>query len=352
MDTLAAMSNYIPVDFAPAEREQVRATIGLSGASGGGKSYTGLALLSGLIAPIPDPTMERKIAVIDTDGGKSRIYAKGRPFFFSVADLRDFSPEAFIKQIKRAEEMGFECLMVDNICDEWEWILAEVDQMKKRTKDAREIWAEMTPRHNAFIRCLTKTNMHVVATVLSKPAYEMVDDERRPGKKKMQRVGLQPIQREGVERLFDIFGDMTDGVMNVTKTRCSPLFRQMVTTPGAELAQTIKDWLVDGVNQEGFERAVLALTGATGAFRDAQEKTVTDMLLELAPAAALAKDEFDSTKARIYRAFQAASLDRATGDKLFAAFKAEVTAIVVKQKAGVDAKIRPEGAPPPAVAAA
>lgn len=335
------MSNdFSAIDFAPAEREQSRATIGLSGASGGGKTYTALALLSGLLGPKPEPWMTSKIAVIDTDGGSSRKYAKGRPFYFSVADLRVFSPEAFTAQILRAEEMGFECLLVDNICDEWEWVLGEIDNLKKRM-DTRAAWGVMTPRHNAFIRTLTKTKMHLVASVLSKQAYAEVDDERRAGKKKMQKIGLQPIQREGIERLFDIFGDMSDGVLTITKTRCSPLFQQTYVTPGHSLAQTIKDWLVDGVDQEGFERAVMALGGSSGPLREEQERDVTKMLLDLAVPSSLSRDDFDATKARVIRAFYASKLDRETAERLMAVFRAEVQRLVVNQKSGAGA-VRPD----------
>lgn len=341
--------SFSAVDFAPAEREQSRATIGLSGASGGGKTFTALALLSGLLGPKPTPSMTSKIAVIDTDGGASRKYAKGRPFYFSVADLRNFSPEAFMAQIRRAEEMGFECLLVDNICDEWEWVLGEIDNLKKKM-DTRSAWGVMTPRHNAFIRCLTKTRMHVVASVLSKQAYAEIDDERKPGKKKMQKIGLQPIQREGIERLFDIFGDMSDGVLTITKTRCSPLFQQSYVTPGIELATIIKDWLVDGVDQEGFERAVVALPGSTGTFREAQEKAVVAMLIDLAAPASLSRDDFSATKARIERAFHMAKLDRETGERLMKTFTSEVKTLVEKQKSG-GSVVRPDEEQPTAAPA-
>jgi len=72
----------------------------------------------------------------------------------------------------------------------------------------------------------------------SKMDYVLQEDER--GRKVTTRVGMAPIQRDGVEYEFDIVGDMTvDNRLNITKTRCPSLSGKSIIRPGRELGLEI-----------------------------------------------------------------------------------------------------------------
>jgi hypothetical protein len=72
--------------------------------------------------------------------------------------------------------------------------------------------------------------------------------EQDKGKTTVKKVGLAPVQRDGMEYEFDVVADMTlahDFI--VSKTRCPALDDKMFHKPGAEVAAILKDWLTDGV---------------------------------------------------------------------------------------------------------
>jgi hypothetical protein len=52
------------------------------------------------------------------------------------------------------------------------------------------------PQHNVFAEALLSARLHVIATLRTKTAYDLIDDGN--GKKKPVKIGLAPIQREGV----------------------------------------------------------------------------------------------------------------------------------------------------------
>lgn len=109
------MNNF---KFEEATREAIKARIALKAISGGGKTYTALALMTWILGE-PGPGMTKRIAVIDTERGSSRRYAKGRPWHFSVCELKSFEPEAFVGAIKAAADAGFQGVIVDSLSHEW-----------------------------------------------------------------------------------------------------------------------------------------------------------------------------------------------------------------------------------------
>lgn len=77
----------------------------------------------------------------------------------------------------------------------------------------------------------------------TKTAYEEQVNERT-GKKQRVKVGLAPVQREGLEYEFDLVGAMSeDNEMLVDKTRCSFYAGKVLGKPGAKEFQVFADWL-------------------------------------------------------------------------------------------------------------
>jgi hypothetical protein len=79
-------------------------------------------------------------------------------------------------------------------------------------------------------------------TLRAKTDY--VQEKDKDGRTVIRKVGLAPIQREGLEYEFDVVGDMDlDNTLAVTKSRCSALNRAVIREPGEALGQTLADWL-------------------------------------------------------------------------------------------------------------
>ena len=96
-----------------ATKEQVKLRIGISGASGFGKTHSALLLARGL-APSWD-----KIVVIDTENNSASLYADLGDF--NVLELSEpYAPEQYIQAIKTCEKAGFEVVVIDSISHEWQ----------------------------------------------------------------------------------------------------------------------------------------------------------------------------------------------------------------------------------------
>src|SRR5690606_27295736 len=102
------------------------------------------------------------------------------------------------------------------------------------------------PQHNALVEAIVRANMHVVATMRAKTEY-VVEKDERTGKTTPRKVGLAPIQREGMEYEFDIVADMDhDNRFIVSKTRLSDLAGAVIQRPGPDLGEQIRAWLDTG----------------------------------------------------------------------------------------------------------
>jgi hypothetical protein len=99
--------------------------------------------------------------------------------------------------------------------------------------------------HNALVDAMLASNCHIIATMRSKTEYVLEQNER--GKTVPRKVGVAPVQRDGLEYEFDVVGDMNlDNELVISKTRCPKLTGVVISKPGNEIAETLKVWLTDG----------------------------------------------------------------------------------------------------------
>lgn len=232
------------MSFKKAVRTAKRAKIALDGPSGSGKTATALRLTRGLAGP------DGKVAVIDTERGSASLYAGRFGGEWDVDDeLPDFSPKALMDRIRAAEVAGYAALVVDSFSHFWMGTGGElemVDAVKKRSKsgDGFGAWREVTPVHNELIQCILTSKLHIVCCMRTKTEWVVEQNER--GKNAPRRIGTTPVQRDGTEYEFDVWGSMDGAVMVVTKTRLeiAPL-GLIVKEPGEEFGGKIAAWLKD-----------------------------------------------------------------------------------------------------------
>lgn len=210
------------------------------GPSGSGKSYTSLKLATHL-----SQAAEGKIACIDTERGSLKKYAD--KFDFDVLELDDFALKNYIEAIEQAEKAGYSILVIDSLSHAWmgkNGALEAVDKVSSRLKSNNSFlaWREVTPMHNKLVNTILECKMHVFVTMRSKTEYAIESSEK--GKMIPKKIGMAPVQRDGVEYEFDILGDMTlENRLIVSKTRCSELAGEVYDKPGKELAEIIINWL-------------------------------------------------------------------------------------------------------------
>jgi len=195
----------------------------------------------------PNHDLVKRIALIETERGSARRYARGRPFHFSTLELDSFEPEAFIDAINAAREEGFEAVLIDSFTAEWAGAggaLEQSDMAKKRGGNSFAAWGDITKRHNAVVSAMWNSGLHTIATMRTKTTYEQTEDDK--GKKHVKKLGLQPVQRDGVEYEFDILLDMdSSNVAFVEKTRFPVIRGKEFREPGKDLGRLIRGWLDD-----------------------------------------------------------------------------------------------------------
>lgn len=218
--------------------------VALLGPPGAGKSFSALKLGTELGF--------EKVGIIDTENKSARRYARSFSRRFMSLELDRFSPADYIDAIKAAEKAGIEVLIIDSLSHGWMGkggVLEMVDQSAKRqarggTPNNFTGWRDVTPEHNKLVDTMIRCQMHLIVTMRTKMEYVLEEDSR--GKKVPRKVGLQPVQRDGLEYEFDIIGDLSvDHVLAITKSRCSEIADAVIEKPGADLAKTLRAW-VDG----------------------------------------------------------------------------------------------------------
>ena len=253
--------------FTKAIRSQIKLRLAIIGPSGSGKTYSSLLLASAL---------GKKIALIDSERNSASKYAD--LFKFSVLELEDFHPDNFIEAIRSAEEQKFDLLIIDSLSPAWNGhngALELVDKAAARLKTTNSFaaWREVTPLHNRMIDAILRSDLHIIVTMRTKTEYSLEKTDN--GKSTVRRVGMQPIQRDGLEYEFDIVGDMDMTTMLITKSRCPALQQSVIQKPGEELAKTILKWLNSG---EPLKKRVVS---AGKRERDKLIKSITSKMKQL-----------------------------------------------------------------------
>jgi hypothetical protein len=222
--------------FQKATKKKSKLRLTLDGPAGSGKTYSALELAT---------AMGSRIALIDSEHGSASKYADR--FHFDTCDLPDHQPLTYVKHIKAAGEAGYDVLIIDSLSHAWVGALEIVDREKDKFGSG---WRKVTPMHNQLVEAILSFPGHVICTMRSKMAYESEKDSN--GKTVIRKLGMAPIQREGMEYEFDVVVDLThEGNVNVSKTRCSalkdkPFSHSTVRNMGAIL----KEWLEDGAPVE------------------------------------------------------------------------------------------------------
>jgi hypothetical protein len=228
------------IQFVKASKRQARLRMALMGPSGSGKTYTALRVASALVPG-------GRIALIDTERGSASKYAD--KFSFDVLELDDFGPLRFVEAIEAAGKAGYHALIIDSLSHAWmgkggALELVDAAAARQRSGNSFTAWREVTPQHNALVDAMLRATPHLVVTMRTKTEWVLEEDSR--GKKVPRKVGLQPVQRDGLEYEFDVVGDLDSAQLAISKTRCSALSKAVIPEPGEQLAETLRAWLTDG----------------------------------------------------------------------------------------------------------
>lgn len=227
--------------FVKATKQKSSLRMALIGPSGSGKTFSALKIAT---------AMGGRIAVVDTERGSASKYSD--IFDFDVLEPAIFSPATYCAAIEEAGNAGYDTLIIDSLSHAWMGkggALEMVDNAAKRTQgNSFAAWRDVTPEHNRLVDTILSCPCHLIATMRSKTEYS-VDKDEKTGKTHVRKIGLAPIQRDGLEYEFDVVADMDlENNFIVSKSRCSELSGAVIAKPGENVAEVLKAWLSDGVD--------------------------------------------------------------------------------------------------------
>lgn len=228
--------------FKKAVKHEAKLRLAIAGPSGSGKTYTALTLAA-------DLANGGRVAMVDTEHGSASKYAD--LFSFDTLALGPpYHPSRFVELIVQAAEAGYSVLVLDSLSHAWTGtggLLEIVDQIAARLKTSNTFmaWKDATPIQNQLVEAILAAPLHVIGTMRSKAAY-VVDQVDKGGRSYAvpRKIGMAPIQRDGLEYEFDVFLDMdVENNAIVSKTRCPALTGLVFNRPNSDLSSILIDWL-------------------------------------------------------------------------------------------------------------
>lgn len=285
--------------FTKATKSNARLRLGLCGTAGSGKTYTALRVAS-LLVP------GGRIAVVDTEFGSASLYAD--KFNFDVIQFTSFEPRRYTEAIQAAVRARYDVIILDSLTHAWEGkngTLQQVDN-KKAGGNQFTAWRDPSKEHAEFVDAMLQSDIHLIATMRSRTAYEVQDVN---GKKVPVKIGLAPVQREGMDYEFGIVGEMSAGRLTITKTRCEALpIDSSYLHPGEEFTAILRGWLTNapapvqhpadlkdrfaaacaasGVVAREYAQSIVAAAGVA-AWADVPVETIEQAIAGMQAAAAL-----------------------------------------------------------------
>lgn len=220
-----------------AEKRKAKLRLGLAGPAGYGKTYSAILVAQGL---------GKKILLIDTENGSGDLYANlGN---YDVITLQaPFEPKKYIEAIKLGEANGYDTIIVDSLSHAWAGdggLLDMKDKIDQRGGNSFANWRMVTPQHNALVEAMLQSKCHIIATMRSKTEYVITEDKN--GKKAPQKIGLAPIQREGMDYEFTVMIDIAKDHSGAASKDRTSLLDGSILKLDKGFGEKLLAWLEDG----------------------------------------------------------------------------------------------------------
>ena len=240
MNELSRVQGGRPV-IRKAERRKAKLRLALVGPTGSGKTYSALQLAFGLSA---------KIGLIDTEHGSGDLYADLGDY-----DVITLEPPYTVGKYRDAivalEDAGYDTIIVDSLSHAWSGeggLLDKQTQLENsgRYKNSFATWREITPEHNKLVEQMLGSPAHIIATMRAKTEYVIERDDR--GKNLVRKLGLSPVQRDGVSYEFTLVMDISENHYAVASKDRTSLFDGWSDRIGPQTGRMLRQWLDSGAD--------------------------------------------------------------------------------------------------------
>lgn len=243
----------------PATRQGILLQAAMCGVSGSGKTKSALILATHLVKMLNLGDPAEVIFGVDSENGSMLKYAPskrstGYAFQHVAMPTDDQSPDAWMGALDYCDGRGARVVIMDSFSDEWVGIDGVIELVDKVTDDSRSKnafstgWKKMSPKHARMLQRIRESSAHVIMTIRAKTEWVLEKNDK--GQTEPRKIGLGPVQREGIEYQPDVWFDMAisgrDVIASVGKTRCDMLaLGESFRNPDEELARVVADWILD-----------------------------------------------------------------------------------------------------------
>lgn len=222
-----------------AERKKAKLRLGIAAPSGAGKTYGALLMAFGLGG---------KVGLIDTEHGSGDLYANlGEYDIISIE--APYHVAKYRQAIKAFEQAGYTTIIIDSLSHAWAGdggLLDKQGKLADRGTNSFAAWRTITPEHNELVDSMLQSPCHIIATMRAKQEYVLETNDK--GKQQPKKVGMAPVQREGMEYEFTVMLDVDMGhIASASKDRTS-LFDGQMFKITHDTGKTLLDWLETGVS--------------------------------------------------------------------------------------------------------
>lgn len=225
------------IQIRKAERRKAKLRLALMGPTGSGKTMSALRLAFGIGG---------KVGIIDTENGSADLYADAGEYDVITLE-KPYSVANYREAIAAFEDAGYDVIIIDSLSHAWAGsggLLDRQGQAEKKTGNSFTAWREITPEHNALVEAMLTSPSHIIATMRVKTEYVMEKDQR--GKTVPRKIGLQPVQRDGLEYEFTVVMDVdAEHRASASKDR-TRLFDGWNDTITERTGKSLLEWLESG----------------------------------------------------------------------------------------------------------
>lgn len=225
------------MEIRKAERRKAKLRLGIASVSGAGKTYSSLLLAFGLGG---------KVGMIDTENGSGDLYAHLGDYDV-ITLTAPYTVAKYREAIKAFESAGYSTIIIDSLSHAWAGeggLLDKQGKMADAGGNGYAAWRKVTPDHNALVESMLQSPCHIIATMRSKQEYVLEEDSR--GKKVPRKVGMAPVQRDGMEYEFTVMMDIAlDHTAATTKDRTG-IFDGQYFKITKDTGKALLGWLESG----------------------------------------------------------------------------------------------------------
>ncbi len=244
------------MEIKKAQRKKAKLRLGIAAPSGAGKTYSALLMAFGLGG---------KVGLIDTEHGSGHLYAHLGDY--DVIEISaPYTVAKYTEAIHAFEQAGYSTIIIDSLSHAWAGdggLLDKQGKIADRGTNSFAAWRTITPEHNALVDAMLQSPCHIIATMRAKQDYVLETNDK--GKQTPKKVGMAPVQREGMEYEFTVMLDVDmHHIASASKDRTS-LFDGRYFKITQETGTELLTWLESGAEPPPAPDVQSILRGLSGA---------------------------------------------------------------------------------------